>query len=162
MDTYSKYGVNITESQRRKLSRAIRARSDTSLKLSAEDLSGEFPLLLTSRQITRIQKSAAKGVGLVLKLSASQLDAMRKDGGILPFLIPILVALGTGAASAAGAYGVNKIIEKAEGRGLTQIGVGSGMPSPTKKKEEYEPYQGPLAEGKGLFQFGVPHKKGSH
>lgn len=83
---YSEYGLMLTDGQQQKLKVA---KNGITLRLKKEQLSGEDRLLLTKTQINKIQKSQRNGVGMDLKLSATQLQ---KQGGFLGALAAGLLA----------------------------------------------------------------------
>jgi len=83
---YQEYGLALTDSQKRKLQSA---KEGVTLRLTNSQLSGHDRLLLTKSQINRIETNRRKGVGMDLKLSATQL---KKQGGFLGALLAGLAA----------------------------------------------------------------------
>ena len=134
MTTYFEYGVKLTDGQKSKLASAILNKSPLTIRLKHEHLQGSDELMLTKRQINKIEKSLANGTGSDIKISKTQIRKSVKHGGnlfsslasigarVLPYAIKgiskVAPALATGAATALGEIGLNKIF----GRG--------GLPPP--------------------------------
>ena len=131
MTTYFEYGVKLTDGQKSKLASAIVNQSPLTLRLKHENLRGSDELMLTKRQINKIEKSLANGTGSDIKISKTQIRKSVKHGGnlfsslasigakVLPYAIKgiskVAPALATGAATALGEIGLNKIF----GKGIT-------------------------------------------
>ena len=131
MTNYIEYGVTLTDGQKSKLASAIRNKSPLTLWLKHSHLRGSDELLLTKKQITKIKKSLANGTGSDIKISKTQIRKSVKHGGnlfsslaslgakVLPYAIKgiskAVPALATGAATALGELGINKIF----GKGIT-------------------------------------------
>ena len=131
MTTYFEYGVKLTDGQKSKLMSAIRNKSPLTLRLKHSHLRGSDELMLTKRQIAKIKKSLANGTGSDIKISKTQIRKSVKHGGnlfsslaslgakVLPYAIKgiskAVPALATGAATALGELGINKIF----GKGIT-------------------------------------------
>ena len=131
MTTYIEYGVKLTDGQKSKLASAIRNKSPLTLRLKHSHLRGSDELMLTKRQISKIKKSIANGTGSDIKISKTQIRNSVKHGGnlfsslasigakVLPYAIKgiskVAPALATGAATALGEIGLNKIF----GKGIT-------------------------------------------
>ena len=131
MSTYIEYGVKLTDGQKSKLASAIRNKSPLTLRLKHSHLQGSDELMLTKRQISKIKKSIANGTGSDIKISKTQIRKSVKHGGnlfsslasigakVLPYAIKgiskAVPALATGAATALGELGINKIF----GKGIT-------------------------------------------
>ena len=129
--TYIEYGVKLTDGQKSKLASAILNKSPLTLRLKHSHLRGSDELMLTSRQINKIKKSIANGTGSDIKISRTQIRRSVKHGGnlfsslaslgakVLPYAIKgvskVVPALATGAATALGEIGLNKIF----GKGIT-------------------------------------------
>ena len=125
MTTYIEYGVKLTDGQKSKLASAIINQSPLTLRLKHSHLQGSDELMLTKRQIDKIKKSIANGTGTDIKISKTQIRKSVKHGGnlfsslaslgakVLPFAIKgiskAVPALATGAATALGELGINKI-----------------------------------------------------
>ena len=131
MSTYIEYKVKLTDGQKSKLASAIRNKSPLTLRLKHSHLRGSDELMLTRRQISKIKKSIANGTGSDIKISKTQIRRSVKHGGnlfsslaslgarVLPYAIKgiskAVPALATGAATALGELGINKIF----GKGIT-------------------------------------------
>ena len=131
MTTYFEYDVKLTDGQKSKLASAIRNKSPLTLRLKHSQLRGSDELMLTKRQISKIKKSIANGTGTDIKISKTQIRHSVKHGGnlfsslaslgarVLPYAIKgiskAVPALATGAATALGELGINKIF----GKGIT-------------------------------------------
>ena len=131
MTTYIEYGVKLTDGQKSKLASAILNKSPLTLRLKHPHLRGSDELMLTKRQISKIKKSIANGTGSDIKISKTQIRRSVKHGGnlfsslaslgakVLPYAIKgvskVVPALATGAATALGEIGLNKIF----GKGIT-------------------------------------------
>ena len=129
--TYIEYGVTLTDGQKTKLLRAIKNKSELTLRLKHSQLRGPDELMLTRRKIAKIKKSIANGTGSDIKISKTQISRSVKHGGnlfsslaslgarVLPFAVKgiskVAPALATGAATALGEIGLNKIF----GKGIT-------------------------------------------
>jgi len=128
--------MRLSDSQKKKLSSAIKNGKEVTIRLSYDELTGPNPVMITAGQQAKINKAKLQKKGVELKFSKTQLS---KQGGILPFLaaaIPALIAAGKaaalGAAGAAGASGVKAIVDAAQkGRGfkiLPKRGKGIFLP----------------------------------
>ena len=127
MTKYFEYGVNLSVGQKENLAKAIQTNSELTLRLKKNQLSGSDELMLTKTQLNKIQKAAANRTGVDIKISKSQIRKAVKQGGslfsslamvgakALPFVTKALPALATGAVSALGSLGIDKIF----GKGLT-------------------------------------------
>ena len=131
MTNYFEYGVKLTDGQKSKLASAIVNQSPLTLRLKHGHLKGSDELMLTKRQINKIEKSLANGTGSDIKISKTQIRKSVKHGGnlfsslasigakVLPYAIKgiskVAPALATGAATALGEIGLNKIF----GKGIT-------------------------------------------
>ena len=98
------------------------------LRLKHLDLAGNDELMLTKSQISKIRKSLANRTGVDLKISKTQIRKVAKHGGnlftslaslgarVLPYAVKGLSkavpALATGAVSALGSLGIDKIFGK--------------------------------------------------
>ena len=128
MSNYTEYGVTLSDGQKSKLASAIINQSPLTLRLKHSHLRGNDELMLTKRQIDKIKKSIANGTGSDIKISKTQIRKSVKHGGnlfsslaslgakVLPFAIKgiskVAPALATGAATALGEIGLNKIFGK--------------------------------------------------
>ena len=125
MSNYMEYEVKLTDGQKTKLASAIINQSPLTLRLKHSHLRGNDELMLTKRQIAKINKSIANGTGSDIKISKTQIRRSVKHGGnlfsslasigakVLPYAIKgiskAVPALATGAATALGELGINKI-----------------------------------------------------
>ena len=125
MTTYIESGVKLTDGQKSKLASAIINQSPLTLRLKHSHLRGSDELMLTKRQIDKIKKSIANGTGSDIKISKTQIRKSVKQGGnlfsslasigarVLPYAVKgiakVAPAIATGAATALGEIGLNKI-----------------------------------------------------
>ena len=93
---YITYGVSLNESQINKIKNAVEKSCATSIRLTKKNLHGDHKLPLTQSQVNKLQNAKT---GVILKLSATQLKAI-KTGGFLPLLT--LISLIAGAVGEAG------------------------------------------------------------
>ena len=128
MTTYFEYSVNLTDNQKRSLASAINNRTPLTLRIKHSNLSGNDELMLTKTQLKRIQKSLNDGTGVDIKISKTQIRKVAKQGGnffsslaslgarVLPYAVKGLSkavpALATGAVSALGSLGIERIFGK--------------------------------------------------
>ena len=128
MTTYFEYGVTLTDNQKRSLASAMKNKTPLTLRIKNSNLKGNDELMLTKTQLGRIQKSLANGTGVDIKISKTQIRKVAKQGGnlftslaslgarVLPFAVKGLSkavpALATGAVSALGSLGIDKIFGK--------------------------------------------------
>ena len=128
MTTYFEYSVNLTDNQKRSLASAINKRTPLTLRIKHSNLSGNDELMLTKTQLKRIQKSLNDGTGVDIKISKTQIRKVAKQSGnlftslaslgarVLPYAVKGLSkavpALATGAVSALGSLGIDKIFGK--------------------------------------------------
>ena len=73
MTTYIEYRVKLTDGQKSKLASAIRNKSPLTLRLKHSQLLGSDELMLTQRQINKIEKSLANDTGSHIKISRTQI-----------------------------------------------------------------------------------------
>src|SRR5688572_3416260 len=128
MSRYENIKVNISEGQKDKIKRALKAGCDSvSIKLSHADLSGEYVLALTQAQIKKMIKAYQNGTGMTIKMSKTQLNHNAKvEGGfigaILPFLATaakfILPSLAQGALAGVGSAAASKVMDKISGSAI--------------------------------------------
>ena len=123
MTSYIEYRVKLTPNQKSKLASAIKNKSPLTLRLKNSHLQGSDELMLTRKQITKIEKSLALGKGSDIKISRTQIRRSVKHGGNLftslallnAKLLPYAPALATGASTALGEIGLKKLF----GNGIT-------------------------------------------
>ena len=125
MTSYIEYGVNLTDNQKMNLASAINNKTPLTLRIKHSNLRGNDELMLTKTQIGKIRKSLANGTGTDIKISKTQIRKVAKHGvnlfsslaslgaRVLPFAVKGLSkavpALATGAVSALGSLGIDKI-----------------------------------------------------
>ena len=74
MTTYHSHKVNLSEGQRKKLLTAQKNKSEITIRLSKSDITGNDSLMLTKRQINKLNKAKKSGVGSDLKISQTQIQ----------------------------------------------------------------------------------------
>lgn len=129
--SYVKKKIHLSDGQISKLKSALRKKEELTLQID-NSKPPNYEMYLTKTQINQISK------GKRINISKTQLD---KNGGFLPFLIPILTSLGLGAASGAAGWGTKKILDKISGSGVFQPweNKGSGLkktPASLSKKKK--------------------------
>ena len=128
MTSHFEYGVNLSDNQKRSLASAMNSNTPLTLRLKHGNLTGNDELMLTKTQLKRIQKSLNNGTGADIKISKTQIRKVAKQGGslfstlaslgarVLPYPVKGLTkaapALATGAISALGSLGIDKIFGK--------------------------------------------------
>ena len=128
MTSYIEYGVNLTDNQKMNLTSAINNKPPLTLRIKHTNLRGNDELMLTKTQIGKVKKSLANGTGTDIKISKTQIRKVAKHGGnlfsslaslgarVLPYAVKRLSkavpALATGAVSALGSLGIDKIFGK--------------------------------------------------
>jgi len=142
---YTKINLSMPESQKNKISSAIKNSSPIKFTLKKEDTESGGPdaVHLTASQIKKLENGFAKNKPVLITMSASQVTHNRKieGGGIFSalakFAIPLIksllpaaktaakIALPALATGAIGAVG-NKLARKAIGNGIGN-GVGNGI-----------------------------------
>lgn len=91
--SYSEYKLSLSEGQLESLKRAKRNQEEVTIRLYNKDLSGSHSVQLTDRQIDRIKKAKANGVGVEITFSKTQ---MKKQaiGGNLAAMLPAIAEAG--------------------------------------------------------------------
>ena len=128
MTSYFEYGIKLSDNQKRSLASAMISRSPLTLRLNHGNLTGNDELMLTKTQLKKIQKSLNNGTGADIKISKTQIRKVAKQGGslfstlaslgarVFPYAVKGLSkaapALATGAVSALGSLGIDKIFGK--------------------------------------------------
>lgn len=105
MSHYLPTKVYLSEKQIEKLKAAARNGESITLQIDANK-PPNFDMYLTKTQLGQLSK------GKRITISKSQL---KKNGGFLPFLAPILATIATGALSGAAGWGTKKILDKTTG-----------------------------------------------
>ena len=134
------YKVNLSQGQKAKLAKAIRDGSALKLRLSKNALSGPDELMLSPRQIAKLQKAKRNNSGVEISFSKSSIRKSVKQGGslwtslfslgtkALPFVTKgvskVAPHLATGALSALGSLGIDKIF----GKGVYGMQGGAVLP----------------------------------
>ena len=134
MTNYLEYGVNLSEGQKENLAKAIQTKSELTLRLKNNQLKGSDELMLTKTQLNKIKKAISKKTGVEIKISKSQIRKSVKQGGslfsslallgakALPFVTKAaskaLPALATGAVTALGSLGIDKMFGKGQSGGF--------------------------------------------
>ena len=119
------YKVHLSQGQKTKLAKAIKDGSALKLRLSKNSLSGPDELMLSPRQIAKLQKAKRNNSGVEISFSKSSIRKSVKQGGslwtslfslgtkALPFVTKgvskVAPHLATGALSALGSLGIDKI-----------------------------------------------------
>ena len=132
--TYVKYGVKLSTGQKQRLAKALSQKSAVTIRLSKSDLSGNDHLNLTKTQLKRLQKAMKNRTGADLKISRTQIRYLVQEGGslwsslinlgmrALPYASRAVSkagpALATGALSALGSLGIDKIFGKGQTGGF--------------------------------------------
>ena len=119
------YNVNLSQGQKAKLAKAIKDGSALKLRLGKNALSGPDELMLSPRQIAKLQKAKRNNSGVEISFSTSSIRKSVKKGGSLwtslislgAKALPLVTKgvskvaphLATGALSALGSLGIDKI-----------------------------------------------------
>ena len=118
------YKVHLSQGQKAKLAKAIKDGSALKLRLGKNALSGPDELFLSPRQIAKLQKAKKNNTGTEISFSKSSIRKSVKQGGSLwtsllkltPFVTKgvakVAPHLATGALSALGSLGIDKIFGK--------------------------------------------------
>ena len=126
------YKVHLSQGQKAKLAKAIKDGSALKLRLGKNSLSGNDELFLSPRQIAKLQKAKKNNTGAEISFSKSSIRKSVKQGGSLwtsllkltPFLTKgvskVAPHLATGALSALGSLGIDKIFGKGMQGGAAQ------------------------------------------
>jgi len=112
---YTNVNVNISDSQKAKLKKALAAGQELSLRLSHADLGGDDVIAVTQSQFNRLKKAYEVGKGITIKMSKTQIaHNMKVEGGFLQLLASLasklLPALGVGALSGLASTGVQNLV----------------------------------------------------
>ena len=75
--------VSLSKGQLEKLSRTYNNNSAITIRLTRNELSGPYELMLTKTQINKLRKAMSKGTGSDIKISKTQIRKAVKQGGSL-------------------------------------------------------------------------------
>jgi len=117
--SYISYGVTVSEGQKAEFRKAMRNGTEVTLRLSNSDLSGSDHFLLTQRQINKIEKSKANGVGCDINFSETQVKKHRSQGNVGGALNPSLILEGikSGSEGVANIFGsISSTIQNQQNR----------------------------------------------
>ena len=78
MTTYHSHKVNLSQGQRSKLLKAHKDKSEITIRLGNTDLTGNDSLMLTQRQINKINKAKKAGRGVDIHISKTQIRKVLK------------------------------------------------------------------------------------
>ena len=173
--SYTAYGLSLSSGQKQKLATAFRKRAPTSVRLSKTQLSGPDKVLLTKRQITRIEKAKRAGTGVEIDFSTTQMR--QQQGGFLGALLPALTRIGaaalpylskaaaplaTGALSGLASWGAQRVLPKS-GSGLFSVPQDKVDKLITYKKyltkKQKEQIVNALQTGSGIARFRLTPKQ---
>src|SRR6218665_2156962 len=129
MSRYQNVKVNISEGQKDKIERALKAESEVSIKLSHDDLNHtNYVSALTQAQINKMTTAFQNGKGVTIKMSKTQIEYNKKvEGGFIGALLPMLATAGqflvskllpslaTGALAGIGTAAGSKLVDKISG-----------------------------------------------
>ena len=134
MTTYYSHGVSLSDGQRQKLARAYQNKSAITIRLNKSELTGNDELMLNKKQLNRIKKAMNNDTGVDIKISKTQIRKAVKHGGslwsslislgtkLLPYATKAVTkavpALATGAMSALGSLGIDKMFGKGQTGGF--------------------------------------------
>jgi len=117
--SYVSYGITVSDGQKSEFRRAMRNGNPITLRLSNSDLSGSDHFLLTQRQINKIEKSEANGVGCDITFSGTQVKKHRSQGSVGGALDPSLILEGikSGSEGVANIFGsISSTIQNQQNR----------------------------------------------
>ena len=119
MTTYIEYHVNLSHGQKANLAKAIEKSREITLRLKNNQLRGNDELMLTKTQIKKIKKAVQNNTEVDIKISKTQIRKSVKHGGslfssLVSLGTKLLPHLATGALSALGSFGMDKILGKGQ------------------------------------------------
>ena len=134
---YIQRKLRLSDGQVRNLARAAGKGEGFKLHLSAAQLTagaGGIPVYLTATQDKRVS-AAGSGKGVNLEFSPTQIASMKREGGFLGALLPLLARiapallkpLGIGALTGAAGFGAQGLLRKVTGQGLRLGPSGRGL-----------------------------------
>ena len=126
MTSYIEWGVNLSDKQKINLAKSTKNKCPLTLRIKYSNLSGDDELMFTCKTNQKIKES--NGTGVDTKISKTQIRHIAKEGGnlftslaslgakVLPYAIKgvskAAPALETGAVSALGSLGIDRIFGK--------------------------------------------------
>ena len=133
---YVQRKLRLSDGQVRNLARAAGKGEGLKLHLSAAQLTagaGGIPVSLTAKQDKSRVSAVSAGKGVNLEFSPTQIASMKREGGFLGALLPLLARiapallkpLGIGALTGAAGFGAQGLLRKVTGQGL-RLGPSSG------------------------------------
>ena len=81
--SYLTYSFNLIENQNKKLASPYNNKKATNIKIKFNQLTGNFPIMITNWQQNKIDKVIKDKVGFVLRMSESQVRKQLQNGGFL-------------------------------------------------------------------------------
>ena len=118
MSSFIEYTIYLSPFQKRKIKKCFKAKQKCQIRVNHSRKNDREPVqfLLNQRQVNKIEKLKKENKGCDIDVSYKQLV---QNGGFLPFLIPLAVALGkaalTSGAAALGTYAGKKVADKITG-----------------------------------------------
>ena len=91
MATYTEVKVRLSKSQKDRIAHAAHQGTGVSIKLKIDDLDGDIPLIVTGKDYHKVMKHKAKGIGIVLHLSAPVVKKNKETIG--GWVVPLLAGL---------------------------------------------------------------------
>ena len=76
--SYLNHSFKLTENQKKKLANAYKNKKAVNIKYKLNQLTGDFPIIITKRQQNKITKANKEKVGFVLRMSESQVKKNHK------------------------------------------------------------------------------------
>ena len=128
MSELHKISVNLSDGQKRKLTKAYRDREEVSIKLAHKNLSGSDTLFVPKNTTNRVAKSKGLGKGVQIKISRA--NVRKQNGsGILTSALPVLrnvaptigKTLGLSALAGLASEGVSQVIKKISGGQIFRV-----------------------------------------
>lgn len=89
--SFVEYNVSLTESQKKSIANAYKSNVSVKIVLKNYQLQGDDKILVTRRQLNKLNKAAMNGTGTMILFSNTQLKKMYKQEG--GFLAPLAIAL---------------------------------------------------------------------
>ena len=127
MTTYHPYKVTLSTGQKERLKKAYKTNNAITIRLTKNELTGSDELMLTTRQINKLNKARATGKGSDIKISKTQIRKAVRHGGSLftsllslgrAFAPTIAKTLGLSALSGLVSEGTSQIVKTISGKGM--------------------------------------------